>query len=149
MIKAVIIEDEPKNMKILQQMLAEHCPNVNVVATATNVEDGYKVITKKEPDLVFLDVELTNGTGFEVLKRLPVINFRVVFTTAYEQYAIEAIKHNALDYLLKPIDVEELVQAVKKTSTKDNKDNINGRIETLLQNIQQHNDKKIALPTAD
>ncbi len=113
----VIIDDEPKSVTLLQRMLEKYCPDVNVVGTAGNTEKGYELINTTTPSLVFLDVEMPDGSGFYLLKKFSRIPFRVIFTTAYDKYAIPAIRFSAIDYLLKPISIAELKAAVAKIST--------------------------------
>jgi two-component system LytT family response regulator len=111
--KAVIVDDEKKGREILTKLLEKYCPEVKVCGTASNAEEGYTIINESEPDIVFLDIEMPNGNGFALLNRFEEIGFQVIFTTAYDNYAIQAIKHHALDYLLKPIDIDELQTAVE------------------------------------
>jgi two-component system, LytTR family, response regulator len=148
MIKAALIEDEPKSLDILKLMLAEHCSNVKVVATAGTVQEGIEVLQKVTPDLVFLDVSLSEGTAFEILQALPVISFQVIFTTAYKDYALDAIKHSALDYLMKPIDIDELVSAVQKYEDRLSLSVISERIQSLLSKTPS-SEVKLALPTQE
>lgn len=112
--RAVIIDDEKKGREGLKNLLEEFCPEVIVEATASTVDNGIEIIRKHNPDLVFLDIEMQTATGFDLLDRFGNITFEVIFATAYDQYAIKAFKFNALDYLLKPIDIQELKLAVKK-----------------------------------
>ncbi len=143
MIKTVLIDDEKKAIDNLTIMLTEFCKNVEIVGTASSISDGIDVIQSKKPELVFLDIEMPHGTGFDLLSKLDVIDFQVIFVTAYNQYAIQAIKYNALDYILKPIDIDELKNSVDKI---DLKEKINERIDKLIKNINAPEDvKKIAL----
>lgn len=103
-LKAVIVEDERTSRDYLTQLLAAHFPEISVVATETTVQPAIAAITKYEPDIVFLDVEIKMGTGFDVLNGLKSLDFGVVFTTAFHQFAIDAFQYNAVDYLLKPLD---------------------------------------------
>ena len=112
--KAIIIDDEEKGRKILQSLIESYCRDVEVVATASDADEAYTLITKHKPDVIFLDIEMPNGNGFYLLEKFNEIPFQVIFTTAYDSYAIKAIKYHALDYLLKPIDIDELKQAVEK-----------------------------------
>lgn len=113
---SVIIDDEPKSVVLLQRMLERYCPSVEVVGTANSAEKAYELINAVAPSLVFLDVEMPDGSGFHLLKKFSRIPFRVVFTTAYDKYAIPAIRFSATDYLLKPISIAELKAAVAKVS---------------------------------
>ncbi|MGZ5244794.1 MAG: LytR/AlgR family response regulator transcription factor [Bacteroidia bacterium] len=111
---AIIIDDENDAVASLKLLLEEFCTNINVVAIASNLLDGIKIINTHKPDIVFLDIELSTNSGFELLSYFPNRNFHVIFVTAYESYAIKAIKHDALDYLLKPIDIDELQETISK-----------------------------------
>lgn len=121
MLKTIIIDDEPAGIEALEALLARNCPNVEVLATANTVKKAEQLLLNMSPDLVFLDIEMPYATGFELLSRFKNINFEVIFTTAFSQYAVKAFKHNAIDYLLKPIDPDELVTAVVKCLDKKNK----------------------------
>ncbi len=114
MLKTIIIDDEEHCRSVLFQLLKKHCPSVEVVAKADSALSGLNAIVKHQPDLVFLDVEMPGGNGFDLLSSLTDINFELIFTTAFDQYAMNAIKFSALDYLLKPINHEELKAAVAK-----------------------------------
>ena len=116
--KAIIIDDEQHCIKTLQWTLAQYCPDVEIVATAENGTNGKNSIEAFNPDIVFLDIEMPMMNGIDMLKSFEEISFEVIFTTAYDKYAINAIKLNALDYLLKPIDKDELIAAVDKIKTK-------------------------------
>lgn len=150
MLKAIIIDDEINSRKTLDSLLKKYCPEVEVAGIADSVKSGLEQIEKTKPDVVFLDIEMPGGSGFDLLEKAPKINFEVIFTTAYDQYAIQAIKFSALDYLLKPIDVSELKTAIQKIE-KNKKQNIpNKNLDVFIKNIQfisSHN--KIALPTLD
>jgi len=113
-IKAVLIDDENDSIEVLQMLLAQHCPQVEVVAWANSVAEGHKIIDKYNPHLLFLDVEMPGKNGFELLNEVTNPNFHVIMVTGYENYAIKAIKYSALDYILKPVDAEDLVNAVSK-----------------------------------
>jgi two-component system LytT family response regulator len=116
MIKAIIIDDEMHCRKTLSMLLKEYCPDVQVIDQCDNGEDGAEAIKKGKPDLIFLDIEMPRMNGFEMLEQFSEIPFAVIFTTGYDQYAIKAFHFSALDYLLKPIDHEELRKAVLKVS---------------------------------
>ncbi|MFC2107618.1 LytR/AlgR family response regulator transcription factor [Bacteroidota bacterium] len=115
MLRAIIIDDEAPMRQSLETMLKTLCPNVKLVAKADSVKTGIDAIKNHHPDLVFLDIKMGDGTGFDLLKQLDQVDFKVIFITAYDQYAIKAFKFSALDYLLKPVDPDELVAAVNKT----------------------------------
>lgn len=117
-LQAIIIDDEQGAREILSMLLREYCPHIHVVAIADSVETGLQSIREHEPDIVFLDIEMPFGSGFELLNRLQHWQFSVVFTTAYDQYAIRAFQVNAIDYLLKPIDIDDLLRAVRRVEEK-------------------------------
>lgn len=114
MIKTIIVDDEKKGAEVLQLMLENHCPNIQIVAVEYSAMKAIDAINKLKPDLVFLDIEMPKATGFDVIEATKSHSFKIIFTTAYEQYAIKAVKVNAFDYLLKPIDIEELLLTVSK-----------------------------------
>jgi two-component system LytT family response regulator len=120
MLKTIIVEDEPKNAEILQYFIQKYCPELQLLGTAENIEDAINLIQKHTPDLVFLDIVLKDKLVFDLFEHITHKNFQVIFTTAFEQYAIQAFKYNALDYLLKPIDIDELQEAVQKAIDKKN-----------------------------
>ena len=148
MIRAVLIDDEISNLENLRTLLEKHCPQVTIIATSQNVSDAIDVIEKHLPDLVFLDIQMGEQTGFDVLKLLPSRNFEVVFVTAYDQYGIQAVKFAALDYLLKPIDIEELINAVNKAEQKLATQIQTSQLDFLLQQLKkpETNVSRIALP---
>jgi two-component system, LytTR family, response regulator len=117
MLRTIIIDDEEHQRLTIEKMVRLYCRNLTLVAQADSVENGIKVIQKFKPDLVLLDVRLTDGTGFDLLNKLSPVNFKVIFITAFDQYAVRAIRMSAIDYLLKPVDPDELVQAVNKTES--------------------------------
>ena|ERR1051326_7039480 len=152
MIRTLIIEDEKKSREVLQKMIAKHCPGLEIVGTAASVAEGVEQVKALKPELVFLDIELGDGTGFDVLEKTQGIKFDVIFATAYDQYAIKAIKYSAIDYLLKPYDIDELKNAVKKISEKNRSsapdiDNIRFLLENFKK--QDENYSKITLPTGN
>jgi two-component system LytT family response regulator len=116
--KAIIVDDEPDMIEVLQLLLTEKCPQVEIVATANNVNDGLAKISFHDPHVVFLDIEMPGKNGFDLLQSLPKIKFHTIIVSAYVDYAIKAIKFSALDYILKPVDVADLVKAVEKVDPK-------------------------------
>ncbi|MBY0542295.1 MAG: LytTR family DNA-binding domain-containing protein [Sphingobacteriaceae bacterium] len=146
--KAILIDDEISNLENLRTLLEKHCPQVTIMATAQNVNDAVNAIEKYLPHLVFLDIQMGEQTGFDVLKLLPKRNFEVIFVTAYDQYGIQAVKFAALDYLLKPIDIDELLNAVNKAEQKLATQIQNVQLDFLLQQIKKPETtvSKIALP---
>jgi len=150
-LRAVIVEDEEYSRKTLKNLLEEFCVNVEVVGMAASVQEAVSKISKTQPDIVFLDIELQTGTGFDVLNLTPNINFEVIFTTAFDQFAIKAMRFSSLDYLLKPIDLEELQSAVEKAKKRKNQEVYKKQLETLMHNLKQDKPKlnKICLSTSD
>lgn len=148
MFKVVIVDDEPKSRESLKNLLTEYCEDVSIEGLAENVDEGIQMIANLKPDLIFLDIEMQSSTGFDLLKRIEKHDFEVIFTTAYEQYALKAIKFSALDYLLKPIDINELKRAIDKYKLKA-VDAENKKISQLLQNIQGNAPRNITLSTSE
>ncbi|WPQ62518.1 LytTR family DNA-binding domain-containing protein [Chitinophaga sancti] len=151
-IKAIIVDDEQHCIDALQTMLAKKCPEVTVLGGVNSVKAAKELIDEVHPDVVFLDVEMPHQNGFELLKLFDKINFDIIFTTAYEQYALKAIKFNALDYLLKPFSVKELQDAVHKCISRKSMQQSepgNSPLDVFLQNMKtlHQTHKKIALPT--
>ena len=112
MINAIIIEDEPNGQELLRSLLGTYCPSIKIIGLASSVKEGIALIQKEEPDLVFMDYQIEGGNGFDILDAINKPGFKVIFITGYSEYAIKAIKYAALDYLLKPIDIDELIAAV-------------------------------------
>lgn len=148
-LKAVIIEDEKHSRETLRSMLEEFCKDVEVIAMAGTVDEAVKVLSIYSPDIVFLDIELQTGTGFDVLQQIKDPNFEVIFTTAFEKYAIKAIKFSSLDYLLKPIDLDELQKSVDKARTQLDTNVYREQLDTLMQSISRGSmrPEKICLAT--
>src|SRR5687768_7808677 len=117
-INSIIVDDEKNSREVLQTLLAKFCPEVNIVGEAASVKDAYQIISKTNPDLVFLDIEMPMGNGFSLLQKFDTIPFSVIFITSYDHYAINAIKFSAIDYLLKPVETSELKCAVSKAISK-------------------------------
>jgi two-component system LytT family response regulator len=151
MIRTVVIEDEEHSRKMLMEMLRDHCRQLNVVGNADSVKTGLTAIAEYRPELVFLDIELQSETSFEILERLPEINFELVFTTAFDHYALKAIKFCAIDYLLKPIDLNELRGAVAKAEKRLNREYLNKNLEVLVNNLKSgsQSNHRIALSTLE
>ena len=118
MIRGIIVEDEIRSRDTLRGLLSRYCKNVEIIAEADSYRSGLAAIREQHPDVVFLDIQMPDGSGFKLLEELDEIKFEIIFTTAFDQFAIKAIKYSALDYLLKPIDPEELVSALKKVENK-------------------------------
>lgn len=150
MIKALIIDDEQHCLTSLAADLAKNCSNVSVVGQCNSSKSGILAIKNLQPQLVFLDVEMPWMNGFEMLEVLPEINFSIIFTTAFDKFAARAFRISAIDYLLKPIDSADLVEAVKKASEKLSNKRGGTNIENLLKNLHSPSQfQKIALPSHD
>ena len=151
MIRCVIVEDEEIARRVLKSLLAQYCQDVMVCAEADDVASGKNMIEMFRPDLVFLDIEMPGGSGFKLLSSVENIDFEVVFITAYEQLAIKAIRHDALDYILKPIDPKELVAAVEKVKEAKYKKTLKKQYDNILKNLdpEQLVVRKISLSTTD
>lgn len=147
MISVVVVDDEQKARETIINILGLSNIDINIVGEADGVESAYDLISKKHPDLVLLDINLPDGTGFDVLKKFSHINFKVIFITAHEEYAIRAFKFSALDYILKPITAGDLIQAVEKANKTINKEENEIKINTVLSNLEKI--KKIVLKTAE
>jgi two-component system, LytTR family, response regulator len=145
--KAIIVDDEEKSRVTLKNLVERHCPQVEMAELCESVDAGLKAIRKHSPELVFLDIEMPFHNGFELLEKIGKPDFEVIFTTAYEHYAIKAIKFSALDYLLKPVDVDELKAAVEKVASKP-KEKEPARYDLLLATLKSKS-AKIAVPTFD
>jgi len=151
MIKAIIIEDEKKSAEVLIQLLQKNCPEIKVSVTAESVKEGIEVVRNLKPELIFLDVMMPDGSGFDVLEKISDLKFDVIFTTASEKFAVKAIKYSALDYLLKPIDAEELKTAVRKVLGRKNSISPEQNLRSLLENIKKSDEQysKITLPAGN
>jgi len=151
MIKAVIIDDEPAMQEINSRLLTEYFPEISQVGTATSVESGVDLIEKKIPDLVLLDIELTDGSSFQLLQKLRPYNFKVVFITGFNSFAIRAIKFSATDYILKPVNETEFQQAIQRAVELIKKnENTQPQVNVLMDSMNkevQH--KKLVLRTSD
>ncbi len=149
--RAVIVDDEVLVAKNLHSLLSRYCPDVEIAGTAHSAGDAEKLIKEQDPDLVFLDVEMPGGNGFDLLKRFTQIRFGVIFVTAFDHYAVQAIKFSAIDYLLKPIDINELKAAVAKAQEQIKSRSINQSLNILLHNMAQPATRlqKLSLPTLD
>jgi two-component system LytT family response regulator len=151
MIKAVIIDDEKNNQELISNLLKSYAENIQVVGSADSVESAYKTIQEHQPDLIFLDIQMPDGTGFDLLKKFEKINFKIIFVTAHQEFAIEAFKYSALDYILKPLSPANLLAAVKKAEETMGNDELNMKLKILLNNIAEpiKNKKKIVLKTME
>ena len=150
-IRTVLIDDEPDSNRVLQTLLESYCPQVKVVGTADGVDSGFALIESTHPDLVFMDIEMNQGNAFDLLNRLDAISFHLIFVTAFDGHAVRAFRYNAVDYLLKPVNITELRHAVGKLSDKYQENNMLGRVKAVLETMRgvDSGEKKIALPTAN
>ena len=150
MLRAIIIDDELKSRELLKILIEEFCDGVSVVALCQNVAEGIDSINTHSPEVVFLDIQMQRETGFDLLTKLGEINFEVIFTTAHSEFAIKAFKFSAIDYLLKPLDPEDLKRAIKKVEKKMY-GNATQRLEMLIKNMRTTPSEayKLALPTSD
>jgi two-component system LytT family response regulator len=150
MLKCIIVDDEFKNRESLKALVEKFCDNITVAAVCQNGNETITAISEHDPDLVFMDIQLQRETGFEILERLDKIDFEVIFTTAYSEFAIKAFKFSAIDYLLKPIDINDLRRAIEKAQKKV-VGNISERVTQLAQNIKGNTFKhsRLALPSND
>jgi len=147
---AVIVDDEATVRNTIKSLINENFPDINIVATAGSVGEGYETIVNNKPDLLFLDVELPDGNGFDLLKKISPVNFRVIFVTGHQEYALDAIKVSALDYVLKPIDTDELIRAIEKAKEVINQEEQNLKLLALSENLQCKKVlKRIILHTVD
>ncbi len=150
MLRSVIIDDESDAVKFIESLIEEYCPNLEVVGKANSARDGVQVILDTHPDLVFLDVQMPHGSGFDLLSSFQEKTFDVIFITAFNHYAIQAIKFSAVDYILKPINISEFIEAVAKVEEKRaSQEYQNLNYHTLLENIKTPRPTKLAIPTTE
>lgn len=150
MLRTIILEDEDNNLAYLRDLLTESCPEVTITGTAISVQTGLQLALSQEFDLALLDVELLDGTAFDWLNQLQHINFHLIFITAYDHYALQAIRVSAIDYLLKPLQPEDLIQAIKKVKRQRKQQEENVRLRQLLANLDAApEDKRIAIAQQD
>lgn len=148
-VRALLVDDEQNNLDNLLRLLQKHCPGVEVVATASTADEAEGLIREQRPELVFLDIQMPGKNGFDLLRALPHPAFEIIFVTAYDQYGIQAIKFSAIDYLLKPVNADELKTAVEKATAKISSQKQNRQLENLLHLLQQNpQEHRMALPTA-
>ncbi|HKI89214.1 MAG TPA: LytTR family DNA-binding domain-containing protein [Draconibacterium sp.] len=148
-IKSIIVDDEKHGRENLAGILSKYCPEVVLLGEANSVESAKELIREQNPDLVFLDIEMPKATGFQLLEHFRDFRFEVIFVTAYGNYAIKAIRFSAADYILKPININDLQAAVKKVSDRIEQKQENQRMKQLYHNISRPGDQRIGLPTAD
>jgi two-component system LytT family response regulator len=157
-INSIIVDDEPANRNVLANLLERHCPSINLIAAAESADEAHKVITELKPDLVFLDIRMPVKSGFDLLKMFSEIDFKVIFVTSYDQYAIQAFEFNAIDYILKPIDYTKLIKSVDKVEKSIDQKNHNSIIHfihsideknQLVKNISVHQSDKVQVIDID
>lgn len=149
MLKAVIIDDDQSNLNALSEKLLKHCPQINIIDRCDNAQDGIKVIDDLKPDIVFLDIEMPVMNGFVMLQHLSYRKFELIFVTAYDHYAIKAIRYSALDYLVKPVEIEELKAAVSKAEANRGNRSSHLQLELLLEQLHKKQPRRITIPTID
>ncbi len=149
MIKAVVIDDEKDSREILAGYLKKYCPDVEVAGFGESVSTGLEAIQRHKPEIVFLDIEMPYGNGFDLLDQSNNITFETVFVTAFDNYAIQALNQSAAYYLLKPIDIDELIKAVEKIKKERETNNYTQHARVLLENIRNGSPQKIMLPTLE
>jgi len=149
MIRTILIDDQKKSRRVLEQLLVNHFKeDIEIVGTAESAHEGIELINELKPDLLFLDVEMPYMSGFEMLQQLHDINFDIIFVTAHDHYAIKAIKFSALDYLLKPVDLDELRSAISKLLGKKKEPTANSQLDVFFQHLKNNQPtNKIALTT--
>ena len=147
MMKAVIIDDEKDSRQILASYLGKYCSDVTVCGFGESVSTGLEVINQYQPDIVFLDIEMPYGNGFDMLDKVSAITFETVFVTAFGNYAIQALNQSAAYYLLKPIDIDELIKSVEKIKKERASENYTQHARVLLDNVRAGAQQKIMLPT--
>ena len=150
LIKTIIVDDSDKSRNVLTKLLNQEFPNVDIVGEADNITSAYNYIIEEMPDLVFLDIEMPNGNGFDLLKKFEQVPFQVIFVTAYDHYAIKAIKCSALDYILKPVDIAELRKSVKKIIINNDHASLQSQINLLREEVNNPKSiNKVAINTKD
>jgi two-component system LytT family response regulator len=150
-LKTIVIDDEQNAVDFISSIIGEYCTGLEVIGKAFNMEEGVEKIKTLKPDLIFLDVEMPNGTGFDLLTHFPEKDFDVIFITAFNHYAIKAIKFSAVDYILKPINISEFIEAVNKVIQKRSESNSgnNDSFKMLIENLKSSHPSRLAIPTAD
>ncbi len=151
MLKAILIDDESSSLNSLREKILRHCPEVTIIAACESAQEGITAIDSLHPDVVFLDIEMPVMNGFLMLQQLQFKNFELIFTTAYDHYAIKAIRFSALDYLMKPIEIEELKSAVRKAGEEKEHSSSGHQLEVLLENVlpKKNAVQRLAIPTAE
>lgn len=148
MLRTIVIDDERLSREVICNYLREYCSEVEVVSTASSVKTAFKAIKRFSPDFIFLDIEMADGKGFDLLTMFDNINFKVIFVTAYSEYAVKAFRFSAIDYLLKPVKVDELISAVEKIKSVNEQAPENRAFAALLKNLNDVSDapKTLVIP---
>jgi two-component system, LytTR family, response regulator len=150
MTKSILIDDEQVNSNILSEILKQYCPTVALCGMADDIDKAEQLIQDIQPDLIFLDIQMNGGSGFDLLDRLQGKKIEVIFVTAYDNFLLKAIRYSALDYIMKPINIPDLISAVKRAEERVFKQAVNGQLELLLSNIKQPSPiQRIAIPYKD
>ena len=149
MIHTVIIEDERDAVSLLSGIIQEYCPSLQIVGIAGNIIDGLKLIENVKPNLIFLDIEIEGGTSFHLLDRLKYVSFNIIFTTAYDQYALKAFKYGALDYLLKPYSPKDVLRSIERVIKIQYDQTIFNRLDYLIKQNKPSLNLKINIPTSE
>lgn len=151
MIRTIVVDDEKRVAKTIANLIEGNCSGFSVIGIANSVKQGVELVNKHKPDLVTLDINLPDGSGFDLLQKVKDIDFRLVFITAYQEHALKAIKFSAIDYILKPIDEQELTDALKKVKALHNKENNKVILDAFLSGLNgiPKDQKKIILKTSD
>jgi two-component system, LytTR family, response regulator len=145
---AIIVDDEKHCREVIQHLLQKYCAEITVIASCASGNEALLCIEKASPDILFLDIEMPGMNGFELIEKIPQPGFEIIFTTAYNEYAIKAIKHSALDYLLKPVDKDELIEAVQRA--KSHQFTLAAqRVNNLVQLLNAKNNKRFAVPSSE
>jgi len=149
MIRTIIVDDEIDSIRVLTRLLEDYCSGVGIVGTASGVETALPLIRSTKPDLLLLDIEMAHGNAFDLLNQLLPFSFKVIFVTAFDDYAIRAFKYSAVDYLLKPVDLDDLRDAINRVESIPNQDTVLQQMQTLLENVGTAHipQKKMAIPT--
>ncbi len=149
MLKTIIIDDEAIGRDMLRSFVSEYCPQLDLVGEATDVAEGVELIRAIRPELVLLDIQLTDGTGFDLLDQFKPPFFQVIFTTAYDEFALRAFRYHAIDYLLKPIDPDELVEAAEKAAKNKTSEQFVKQLSSLMETANLRRFEKITLPSTN
>ncbi|MEL6559345.1 MAG: LytTR family DNA-binding domain-containing protein [Bacteroidota bacterium] len=149
--RVVIVDDEEQAIKDLAGLIKLYCPGLELVATATSSDEAMEVIYREQPEIVFLDIQIDAKSGIELLQEMDQVNFEVVFVTAHQHYAIDALRLSAVDYLLKPVEVDLLLNSVSRVSEKLKQSNLKSNLDTLIHNLSDTNicKKKLVLSTME